>query len=57
MLADLEYFRTKLSKIDGADDVADKLLQVVQAKSVANDPEASDTASEKVQNDSESTKS
>lgn len=57
MLADLEYFRTKLSKIDGAENVADKLLQVVQAKPIANDPEASDTTSEKVQNDSESTKS
>ncbi|KAJ5673226.1 Vacuolar protein sorting-associated protein 54 [Penicillium longicatenatum] len=35
MQIDIEHFRTKLSKIDGAGVLGDKLLQLVQAKSVA----------------------
>jgi len=58
MLADVEYFRTKLSKIEGASVVGDKLLEVVQAKVIAHEPEKSEPASEKEEQDegSESTK-
>ena len=64
MQADVEHFRTKLSKIEGASEVGDKLLEVVQAKTVANantdGPEKSETSSEKQQDQddgSDSTKS
>ncbi|CAG8263661.1 unnamed protein product [Penicillium nalgiovense] len=53
MQADVEHFRTKLSKIEGAIEVGDKLLEVVQAKTIANastdEPEKSETPSEKQQ--------
>lgn len=35
MLADIEHFRTKLGKINGAGEVGDKLLELVQAKTTA----------------------
>ncbi|CAG7962407.1 unnamed protein product [Penicillium nalgiovense] len=64
MQADVEHFRTKLSKIEGAIEVGDKLLEVVQAKTIANastdEPEKSETPSEKQQDQddgSDSTKS
>ncbi|CAG8900364.1 unnamed protein product [Penicillium egyptiacum] len=62
MQADVEHFRTKLSKIEGAKEVGDKLLEVVQAKTIANtdEPEKSETANEKQQDqddDSDSAKS
>jgi vacuolar protein sorting-associated protein 54 len=58
MLADVEHFRTKLSKIEGASVMGDRLLEVVQAKVIANEPEKSEPASENQERDeSESTKS
>jgi vacuolar protein sorting-associated protein 54 len=64
MQADVEHFRTKLSKIEGASEVGGKLLEVVQAKVIANvntdEPEKSETPSEKQQDQddgSDSTKS
>ncbi|CAG8049396.1 unnamed protein product [Penicillium salamii] len=58
MLADVEHFRTKLSKIDGASNVGDKLLEVVQAKPVANESEKPEPASETAaQESSESSQS
>ncbi|OQE35410.1 hypothetical protein PENCOP_c013G03102 [Penicillium coprophilum] len=58
---DIEHFRTKLSKIEGASEVGDKLLEVVRAKAITttDEPEKSET-SEKQQNQddgSDSTKS
>lgn len=35
MQADIEHFRTKLGKINGAGEVGDKLLELVQAKTTA----------------------
>jgi vacuolar protein sorting-associated protein 54 len=57
MLADVEHFRTKLSKIEGASAVGDKLLEVVQAKAITNEPETSESVNEKQGDESESTKS
>lgn len=58
MLADVDHFRTKLSKIDGASDVGDKLLEIVQAKQVADEPEKPEPASEtQAQESSDSSKS
>ncbi|OGE57185.1 hypothetical protein PENARI_c002G07991 [Penicillium arizonense] len=47
MQADVEHFRTKLSKIEGASEVSDKLLEVVKAKTIASEPESSEPAGEK----------
>ena len=55
MLADVEHFRTKLSKIDGASAVGDKLLEVVQAKPISTESETPEP--ETAQESSESTKS
>ncbi|CAG7923219.1 unnamed protein product [Penicillium olsonii] len=55
MLADVEHFRTKLSKIDGASAVGDKLLEVVQAKPISTKSETPEP--ETAQESSESTKS
>lgn len=35
MEADLEHFQTKLGKIEGSADIGKKLLEIVQAKSIA----------------------
>ena len=45
MQADIEHFRTKLGKINGAVEIGDKLLEVVQAKATTapastSEPEA-----------------
>ncbi|OQD70749.1 hypothetical protein PENPOL_c001G07525 [Penicillium polonicum] len=49
MQADVEHFRTKLSKIEGASEVGDKLLEVVRAKpiTITDEPEKSKPASDK----------
>lgn len=59
MLADVEHFRTKLSKIEGANVVSDQLLEVVQAKVIMDEAEKPEPASEKQEPDegSDSTKS
>ncbi|KAJ5941614.1 hypothetical protein N7516_001782 [Penicillium verrucosum] len=61
MQADVEHFRSKLSKIEGASEVGDKLLEVVRAKpiTISNEPETSKPASDKQSEDgsSDSTKS
>ncbi|KXG49566.1 Vacuolar protein sorting-associated protein 54 [Penicillium griseofulvum] len=61
METDVEHFRTKLSKIEGASEVGDKLLEVVRAKqiTITSEPEKSET-NEKQQDQedgSDSTKS
>jgi len=38
MEADIEHFRTKLGKINGAGEVGDKLLELVQAKTTTAPP-------------------
>lgn len=49
MQTDVEHFRTKLNKIEGASEVGDKLLEVVRAKpiTITNQPENSKPASDK----------
>lgn len=55
MQADVEHFRAKLGKIDGAGLLGDKLLELVQAKPIAaaaaegEDPEPSSTKSDQDQ--------
>lgn len=34
MLSDVEYFNSKMSKIDGSGDLGDTLIQVVNAKTI-----------------------
>lgn len=49
MLEDVEHFRVKLSKIQGASEVADKLLEVVNGKPIAAapaEPEKTESPSE-----------
>lgn len=43
MRTDVEYFKTKMDKIGGADDLGDHLLGLVDAKSVAPDPAAQES--------------
>lgn len=62
MQADIEHFRAKLCKIDGAGDLGDKLLELVQAKPIAaaaSEAEKPEPASETKDQDqgSESTES
>lgn len=61
MQADVEHFRAKLSKIEGASEVGDKLLEVVRAKinTITNESVKSQTSErQKDQDDgSDSTKS
>jgi vacuolar protein sorting-associated protein 54 len=61
MEADVEHFRTKLSKIEGASEVGDKLLEVVRAKPIpiTSEPEKSETNEKPQDQDdgSDSTKS
>ncbi|KAJ5575607.1 Vacuolar protein sorting-associated protein 54 [Penicillium sp. DV-2018c] len=59
MLADIEHFRSKLSKIEGASEVGDKLLDLVGGKTIPNEVEGSSSATEKEEQDdgSDSTKS
>lgn len=50
MLEDVEHFRAKLSKIQGASEMGDKLLEVVNAKPIAAGPaesEKTESTSEK----------
>ncbi|KAJ5563021.1 Vacuolar protein sorting-associated protein 54 [Penicillium sp. DV-2018c] len=59
MLADIEHFRSKLSKIEGASEVGDKLLDLMGGKTIPNEVEGSSSATEKEEQDdgSDSTKS
>ncbi|CRL28101.1 Vps54-like [Penicillium camemberti] len=61
MQADVEHFRTKLSKIEGATEVGDKLLEVVRAKpiTITNEPAKSETSEKQPEQDdgTDSTKS
>lgn len=61
MQADVEHFRTKLSKIEGASEVGKKLLEVVRAKAITinNEPKKSETSVKQQDQDngSDSTKS
>jgi ribosomal protein L12E/L44/L45/RPP1/RPP2 len=36
LLADAEFFQSRISKIDGSADLGEQIVKVVQAKSVAN---------------------
>lgn len=61
MQADVEHFRSKLSKIEGASEVGDKLLEVVRGKpiTITDEPEKSETSENQQDQDggSDSTKS
>lgn len=60
---DVEHFRTKLGKIEGASGVGDKLREVVQAKTIVSTasetdkPEPSSENQEQPKGGSESTES
>lgn len=49
MLEDIEHFRAKLGKIEGASKVGDKLLELVNAKPIvaASSSEKTESAGEK----------
>lgn len=47
METDIEHFRSKLGKIEGANEVGEKLLEVVKAKTIASQPEKPEPANEK----------
>ena len=56
MLHDTEFFKSRISKIDGAGDIGDYLVNIVNAKAVAEEPKPSEEpptqqeeSSEKVQ--------
>lgn len=56
MLRDTEFFKSRISKIDGAGDIGDYLVNIVTAKAVAEQPKppkeppaASDETAEKQQ--------
>lgn len=53
MLSDVEYFKSKMGKIDGADDLGDTLIQVVNAKTIL--PEKTSAAAEPAQTEASST--
>lgn len=38
MLRDTEFFKSRISKIDGAGDIGDQLVNIVNAKAVAEEP-------------------
>ena len=38
MLRDAEFFRSRLSKLDGAGDIGDYIVSIVNAKTVAEQP-------------------
>ena len=49
MLRDTEFFKSRISKVDGAGDIGDHLVNIVNAKAVAAPPEAfkeSDTSTD-----------
>lgn len=44
MLHDTEFFRSRISKIDGAGDIGDYLVNIVYAKAVAEKPKPPEEA-------------
>ena len=38
MLRDTEFFKSRMSKIDGAGDIGDRLVDIVNVKAVADQP-------------------
>lgn len=40
MLRDTEFFKSRISKIDGAGDIGDHLVDIVKVKAVAEQPKA-----------------
>lgn len=40
MQSDVEFFSSKISRIDGAGDLGDHLLQVVKAKTITPEPKS-----------------
>ena len=57
MLHDAEFFKSRISKIDGAGDIGDYLVKIVNAKAVAEQPKPPEEpptkpeeAAEKVEN-------
>lgn len=50
MQNDIEHLRTKLSKIEGSEELVNKLLEIVNAKTIATatkEPEKDDAGSDK----------
>lgn len=45
MLHDTEFFRSRISKIDGAGDLGDYLVNIVYAKAVAEQPKPPEESS------------
>lgn len=46
MRKDVEYFSSKMGKIEGSGDLGDRLLGLVNAKTIATEPEPAETTSE-----------
>ena len=46
MLRDTEFFKSRISKIDGAGDIGDYLFNIVNAKAVAAQPKLSQETSD-----------
>ena len=44
MLRDAEFFRSRLSKLDGASDIGEYVVFIVRSKTVAEQPAAQTTA-------------
>ncbi len=44
MLRDAEYFRSRISKLDGAADIGDHLVGIVNSKAVAEKPKDTKTS-------------
>lgn len=43
MLRDAEFFRSRISKLEGAADIGDHLITIISAKTVAEKPKTSET--------------
>lgn len=46
MLADVEFFNSKICKIDGSGDLGEHLIQVVKAKTITPEPNGSSSSPE-----------
>lgn len=55
MLSDVEYFKSKMGKIDGSGDLGDTLIQVVNAKTIL--PEKTTSTTEPAQTEASSSAS
>lgn len=49
MLQDVEHLQSKLSKIDGSKELTDRLLEIVQSKTIATPTEEPEKEKEKAE--------